>query len=100
MVHSIRSLGSAALNMCGVAEGTLDVYWESGCWAWDVCGGWVVLTEAGGKVMDGNPPKDGGKGEVSVDERRYLAVRKGVEWSVVEEFWKHVGAEGRLSYTS
>ena len=28
MVHSIRSLGSAALNLCAVAEGSLDVYWE------------------------------------------------------------------------
>lgn len=30
MVHSARSLGSAALNMCGVAEGGLDAYWEGG----------------------------------------------------------------------
>ena len=28
MVHSLRSLGSAALNLCGVATGHLDVYWE------------------------------------------------------------------------
>jgi myo-inositol-1(or 4)-monophosphatase len=34
MVHSLRSLGSAALNMCGVASGHLDAYWEAGCWAW------------------------------------------------------------------
>ena len=30
MVHSARSLGSAALNMCNVAEGGLDAYWEGG----------------------------------------------------------------------
>lgn len=41
MVHSLRSLGSAELNLCAVASGSLDVYWESGCWAWDVCAGWV-----------------------------------------------------------
>jgi len=46
MVHSLRSLGSAALNLCQVAAGTLDVYWEAGCWAWDVCAGWVILSEA------------------------------------------------------
>jgi myo-inositol-1(or 4)-monophosphatase len=35
MVHGLRSLGSAALNICEVACGGLDVYWEAGCWAWD-----------------------------------------------------------------
>lgn len=34
MVHSLRSLGSAALNLCSVARGDVDVYWEAGCWAW------------------------------------------------------------------
>lgn len=37
MVHSLRSLGSAALNICMVATGGMDVYWEVGCWPWDVC---------------------------------------------------------------
>ncbi|KAJ5692050.1 hypothetical protein N7462_001473 [Penicillium macrosclerotiorum] len=54
MVRSMRSLGSAALNLCAVAEGTLDLYWEGGCWEWDVCAGWVILTEAGGIMVDGN----------------------------------------------
>ena len=30
MVHSIRSVGSAALNMCYVASGGIDIYWEIG----------------------------------------------------------------------
>lgn len=96
MVHSARALGSAALNLCAVAEGTLDVYWEGGCWAWDVCAGWVVLSEAGGIVVDGNP----GQWEVSVDHRKYLAIRaaeagKG-QRELVEEFWGHV--KGRMEY--
>lgn len=33
MVHGMRSLGSAELNLCGVASGHLDLYWENGCWA-------------------------------------------------------------------
>ncbi|KIW66797.1 hypothetical protein PV04_06091 [Phialophora macrospora] len=87
MVHSARALGSAALNLCGVAEGTLDAYWEGGCWAWDVCAGWVVLKEAGGVIVDGNP----GQWEIPVDHRKYLAVRgaegrKGQK-ELVEEFW-------------
>lgn len=35
MVHGIRSLGSAELNLCAVAAGHLDIYWENGCWAWE-----------------------------------------------------------------
>jgi myo-inositol-1(or 4)-monophosphatase len=44
MAHGIRSFGSAALNLCGVAAGGLDVYWEAGCWAWDVCAGWYATS--------------------------------------------------------
>jgi len=91
MVHGIRSLGSAELNLCGVAAGQLDVYWESGCWAWDVCAGWVILEEAGGKMVgchkDDWDPK--------VDQRRYMAVRAGQgQKDIIEEFWSCV--EGRL----
>lgn len=84
MVHGLRSWGSAALNLCAVATGAVDAYWEAGCWAWDVCAGWVVLSEAGGLVVDANP----GNWEPSVDGRRYLAVRGGEgQRGIVEEFW-------------
>ncbi|KAL5364615.1 hypothetical protein BJX96DRAFT_137369 [Aspergillus floccosus] len=96
MVRSMRSLGSAALNLCGVAEGTLDLYWEGGCWAWDVCAGWVILTEAGGVIVDGNP----GGWEPAVDGRVYLAVRASPgnagQKEIIEEFWGYV--QGRLDY--
>ena len=94
MVHSARALGSAALNLCGVAEGTLDAYWEGGCWAWDVCAGWVVLTEAGGIIVDGNP----GAWEIPVDHRKYLAVRgaESGQRELVAEFWRHV--KGVMDY--
>lgn len=84
MVHGLRSFGSAALNLCGVASGGLDIYWEAGCWAWDVCAGWVILKEAGGRMVDANP----GNWEPRVDERRYMAVRGGEgQKEVIEEFW-------------
>lgn len=84
MVHGLRSLGSAALNLCAVASGDIDVYWEAGCWAWDVCAGWVILSEAGGMVVDANP----GNWTPRIDERRYLAVRGGEgQRELVEEFW-------------
>lgn len=87
MVHSLRSYGSAALNFCGVAAGNLDVYWEAGCWAWDVCAGMVILTEAGGITVDGNP----GNWDPMIEERRYLAVRKGEgQKKIVEQFWSSI----------
>ncbi|KAI4168809.1 MAG: hypothetical protein LQ343_006132 [Gyalolechia ehrenbergii] len=92
MVQSIRSLGSAALNMCSVARGDIDVYWEGGCWAWDVAAGWVIVEEAGGMVIGGN------KGEWTprVDGRRYLVLRAGAGKEVVEEFWSKIS--GNLEY--
>lgn len=41
MVHGIRSLGSAALDMAYVATGAIDIFWEAGCWEWDIA--WVHL---------------------------------------------------------
>jgi myo-inositol-1(or 4)-monophosphatase len=96
MVRSMRSMGSAALNLCAVACGNLDLYWEGGCWAWDVCAGWVILTEAGGVIVDGNP----GNWEASVDGRKYLAVRgspnQAGQKELIEEFWGHI--QGHLEY--
>jgi myo-inositol-1(or 4)-monophosphatase len=47
-VRDIRRLGSAALDICAVAHGTLDCYYEQGLNAWDMAAAWLVLTEAGG----------------------------------------------------
>lgn len=46
MALGVRSVGSAALNFAHVASGCLDVYWEIGCWAWDVCAGMLIAQEA------------------------------------------------------
>ncbi|GAA99555.1 uncharacterized protein L969DRAFT_73647 [Mixia osmundae IAM 14324] len=54
MAHSLRSLGSAALNYCAVAAGQMDLYHEIGCWAWDVTGGAAIAREAGAKVYARN----------------------------------------------
>lgn len=51
MALGARSLGSSALNFAHVAMGCLDVYWEVGCWAWDVCAGIVIAREAGAVVV-------------------------------------------------
>jgi myo-inositol-1(or 4)-monophosphatase len=48
----MRRLGSAALDMCYVAAGRLDGYYERGIKAWDVAAGVLILEEAGGKATD------------------------------------------------
>jgi len=76
MAHSLRSLGSAALNISMVAQGGLDIYWEIGCWAWDVCAGIVILQEAGGFVTGSkDSPHDGNVTEEVLLGRKYLFIR-------------------------
>ena len=50
--QAIRRDGSAALDLCYVAAGRLDGFWESGLHAWDIAAGMLILTEAGGRVSD------------------------------------------------
>lgn len=49
---SLRCDGSAALDLCRVACGQLDGYWEKGIEPWDVAAGIVIVREAGGVVTD------------------------------------------------
>ena len=50
--HGVRRLGSAALDLCWVAAGRLDGYWEQALRPWDVAAGTLILQEAGGKVTN------------------------------------------------
>jgi myo-inositol-1(or 4)-monophosphatase len=52
LAQSMRRLGSAALDLCYVAAGRLDGYYERGIKAWDIAAGALILREAGGKVSD------------------------------------------------
>src|SRR4051794_741736 len=51
LVRDIRRIGSAALDLVRVAEGTVDAYAETGLNAWDLAAGWLVVEEAGGVVL-------------------------------------------------
>ena len=48
----IRRLGSAAMDICYIACGRFDGFWEVSLNAWDVAAGYLILNEAGGKLTD------------------------------------------------
>ena len=50
--QGIRRLGSAALDLCYVAAGRFEVFWEEQLHPWDVAAGHLMVTEAGGTVTD------------------------------------------------
>ncbi|KAG8898042.1 hypothetical protein FRC01_011052, partial [Tulasnella sp. 417] len=76
MAHSMRSVGSAACNYALVASGSLDLYWEIGCWPWDVCAGIVVAQESGGFASGGpHVNHDGDVTEEILHGRKYIVVR-------------------------
>ena len=55
--RAVRRLGSAALDLCYVATGRFEAFWEQHLRPWDVCAGVLIVEEAGGRVtgMDGRP---------------------------------------------
>jgi myo-inositol-1(or 4)-monophosphatase len=55
--QGVRRLGAAAIDMCYVACGRFDGFWEFGLNPWDTAAGWLLIEEAGGKVTqsDGTP---------------------------------------------
>jgi myo-inositol-1(or 4)-monophosphatase len=50
MVQGIRRDGAAALNLCYVAAGRLDGFWERPLQPWDMAAGALLVREAGGTV--------------------------------------------------
>ena len=48
--QSLRRMGSAALNLCYVAQGALDAYWATSVKIWDIAAGILMVREAGGTV--------------------------------------------------
>jgi myo-inositol-1(or 4)-monophosphatase len=50
--QAVRRCGSAALDLCLVADGTYEGYWERKLRPWDIAGGIAVVRGAGGRVTD------------------------------------------------
>ncbi|MEO8412093.1 MAG: inositol monophosphatase family protein [Ginsengibacter sp.] len=53
----VRRLGSAAIDLCWVAAGRFDGFYEHQLNAWDSAAGYLIVEEAGGKVTDLNGDK-------------------------------------------
>ena len=65
--HGVRRDGSASLDLCAVACGRFEAYWEFGLSSWDTAAGVLLVEEAGGKVTDlaGGPYPLGGPSLIS-----------------------------------
>jgi len=60
-VRDVRRLGAAALDLCWVACGRVDAYYETGLQPWDLAAGALIAAEAGASVvgLDGPVPHSG-----------------------------------------
>ena len=75
-VHGIRSLGSCALDMCQVARGGADFYFEIGIHTWDVAAATLIIRESGGAVVGYSRPAGIDENILIVDEPYDLNQRK------------------------
>lgn len=50
--HGVRRDGAASLDLCALACGRFDGFWEFGLKSWDTAAGMLIVTEAGGMVTD------------------------------------------------
>jgi myo-inositol-1(or 4)-monophosphatase len=78
--HGVRRAGSAALDLCNVASGRFDGFWEFNLNAWDTAAGVLIVEEAGGKVsrFDGSA--------FELDSRETLASNGLVHDALLREF--------------
>jgi myo-inositol-1(or 4)-monophosphatase len=65
--QGVRRLGSAALDLCYVACGRFDGFWEQNLHPWDTAAGWIIVEEAGGTISDFS------YGAYSIDKKEILA---------------------------
>ncbi len=78
--HGVRRAGSAALDLCNVAAGRLDGFWEFNLNPWDTAAGVLLVREAGGTVtrFDGSA--------FTIDSRETVASNGLIHQELLEEF--------------
>lgn len=64
LVRDVRRIGSAALDLCMVAAGRLDAFYEHGLQVWDRAAGALIAAEAGARVVVPGPDDPAGNGLV------------------------------------
>jgi myo-inositol-1(or 4)-monophosphatase len=86
--HGVRRAGSAALDLCNVASGRFDGFWEFNLNPWDTAAGALIVEEAGGKVsrFDGSA--------FQIDSRETLASNGLVHEALVHEFQEIFAGRG------
>jgi len=78
--HGVRRAGSAALDLCNVASGRYEGFWEFNLNPWDTAAGVLIVEEAGGKVTDFSG------GEFQIASRETLASNGLVHAALLHEF--------------
>lgn len=78
--HGVRRAGSAALDLCCVACGRFDGFWEFNLNPWDTAAGVLLVEEAGGKVTDMSG------GPFQLNSRETVASNGSIHAALLEEF--------------
>jgi len=71
LCQDLRRLGSASIDLCMVARGTFEAYYEMNLKPWDVSAGVLILSEAGGKITNINGD------EYNLFEDKYIVATNG-----------------------
>jgi len=86
--HGVRRAGSAALDLCNVASGRFDAFWEFNLNPWDTAAGVLIAEEAGGRVTNFSG------GPFERDSRETLASNSLVHTALVQEFQEIFAGRG------
>jgi myo-inositol-1(or 4)-monophosphatase len=78
--HGVRRAGSAALDLCYVACGRFDAFWEFNLNPWDTAAGVLIVEEAGGRVTGFSG------GAFNIDSRQTLATNGLIHEGLIREF--------------
>jgi myo-inositol-1(or 4)-monophosphatase len=86
--HGVRRAGSAALDLCNVACGRFDGFWEFNLNPWDTAAGVLIVEEAGGRVSNFSG------GPFRLDSRETLASNGLVHDALIAEFQAILAGRG------
>lgn len=86
--RAVRRLGSAAIDLCYIAAGRMDGFWERDLKPWDIAGGALIVAEAGGRVtnMDGSPFASRGRDVLATNGLLHDGMLE-----VIDDFRRHPG---------